>query len=384
MPNAAQSFDFDRPVVVHRERSMRWSRYRGRDVIALWVADMDFAAPPAVVEAIRAIADQPVYGYAAAPGGVAAEVAAYCRERYGWSFAASAISWLPGLVPGLHVAVRAGAQAGGGVVVMPPVYPPFRSAPGDQGRRVVEIPLAFDAGRYRFDLDALESVLRDDDGIGLLLLCHPHNPVGRAWLPDELEALAERVRRYDLLVCSDEIHCDLLLDPGRRHRPFAMLPGMAERTITLMAPSKTYNVAGLGAGWAVIEDPNLRRRFREAMHGIVPPVSAFGFAALSACVGGQCEAWRQSLLAYLRGNRELVLDFSARVGLPMPMPEASFLAWLDARHVPDAHRRIEAGGVGLSDGIDFGAPGFLRLNFGTQRAVLREALDRVERTLAIG
>jgi cystathionine beta-lyase len=367
---------FDRDPATDRSRSMRWRRYAGRDVIPLWVADMDFAAPEAVQQAVREVAADPVYGYAAPPEGIAESVAAYCWRRYGWTVEPEALLWLPGLVSGLHVALRAVA-AGEGVLVMPPIYPPFLSSPELQGATAVRVPLLAVGGAYRFDLEGIEAALRSSPRVRLLMLCHPHNPVGRAWQREELEALARLVERYDLIVCSDEVHCDLLLDPDAVHVPFASLPRMAERTITLMAPSKTYNVAGLGAAWAVVSDPALRRRARKAMAGIVPQVGAFGFAAMAICVDGRCEPWRQALVTYLRGNRDLVIAFAAEHGLSMPKPEASFLAWLDARQAPDAHRRIEAAGVGLSDGADFGAPGFLRLNFGTQSARLREALARM-------
>ncbi|HEY5761783.1 MAG TPA: PatB family C-S lyase [Rhodocyclaceae bacterium] len=368
--------DFDIPPRRDYLRSMRWQKYAGRDVIPLWVADMDFAAPPPVIAAVRAVADDPVYGYAATPDGTAEAVAAYCAQHYGWAVDPSTLLWLPGLVSGLHVAVRTVAGAGG-VLVMPPIYPPFLSAPGLQGAQAVTVPLLVDAAGYRFDIDGIDAALRRDPKTRLLMLCHPHNPVGRAWRRDELAALAALAEQHDLVVCSDEVHCDLLLEPGARHIPFATLPGMAERTITLMAPSKTYNVAGLGAAWAVVGDPALRTRVRTAMNGIVPYIDAFGFAALNACVGGACEDWRQGLLAYLRQNRDRVAAFAGTAGLAMPLPEASFLAWFDTRHIPDAHRRIEAAGVGLSNGADFGAPGFLRLNFGTQRRLLDEALSRM-------
>ena len=373
---ASPESDFDQPPPRDFRRSMRWQKYAGRDVIPLWIADMDFAAPSAVVEAVREVADEPFYSYAATPEGTGAAVAAYCARHYGWQIDASALLWLPGLVSGLNLAVRAVAESGG-VLVMPPIYPPFLTAPGLQGAQAIPVSLLGDSSDYRIDIDGIDAALSSGPRTRLLMLCHPHNPVGRSWRRDELEALAALVEEHDLVVCSDEVHCDLLLEPGTRHIPFATLPGMAERTITLMAPSKTYNVAGMGASWAVVSDPALRARVRSAMTGIVPHVSAFGFATLNACVSGDCEGWRQTLLAYLRRNRDLVAAFAESAGVPMPLPEASFLAWLDARAFPDAYRRIEAAGVGLSDGADFGAPGFLRLNFGTQRQLLAEALSRM-------
>lgn len=372
--------NFDNEVWAHRPRSMRWHRYAGRDVIPLWVADMDFAAPDSVQEAVNSVAADLAFGYSTAPDTLADLVSAYCRSRYGWQVEPQSLLWLPGLVSALHVAVRA-AAGDGEVLVMPPIYPPFLSAPGLQGATALSVPLRLVDGGYQLDIEGIESALRSSSRLRLLMLCHPHNPVGRAWRLDELMQLARLVDRFDLTVCSDEVHCDLLLDPDITHVPFASLPGMAERTITLMAPSKTYNVAGLGAAWAVVSNAALRQRVRQALAGIVPHVNAFGFAAMAACVDGSCETWRQKLVAYLRGNRDLVVEFARDHSLAMPIPEATFLAWLDMRNWDDAHHRMEAAGVGLSDGRDFGAPGFLRLNFGTQRNLLREALARMSRAL---
>lgn len=374
----AAAFDFDTPPTPDHPHSLRWQRYRGRDVIPLWVADMDFAAPPAVVDAVRAWSEDPVYGYPALPAGLAAAVAAYSARRYAWAVDPESIVWLPGLVSGLNLAVRAFAGPAEAVVVMPPIYPPFLGAPGLQGAVALPVPLRAEGMHYRMDIDGLRKALAGAASHPrLLMLCHPHNPVGRAWSRGELEALAAVVAEFDLLVCSDEVHCDLLLG-DLPHIPFASLPGMAARCVTLMAPSKTYNVAGLGVAWAVIGDPSLRARFRKAMQGLVPQVGGIGFAALAACVDGSCEDWRQALLDYLRGNRDLVVRRLMAMGYPVAPVEATFLAWLDARSLADAHRRVEAAGVGLSDGVDFGAPGFLRLNFGTQRSLLAAALDRIE------
>jgi cystathionine beta-lyase len=222
----------------------------------------------------------------------------------------------------------------------------------------------------------------------LFMLCHPHNPVGRAWNEAELRALDELAARRGLVVCSDEIHCGLLLDEGRRHRPWATLsPEAAARSITLMSPSKTFNLPGLGCAFAVIPDDGLRRRFRQAMRGIVPHVNVLGLTACEAAFrhGG---AWRRALLDYLRGNRERVLAaVAAEPSLRTTPVEATCLAWVDARAtgLPDPQATFEAAGVGLSDGRDFGPPGlsdgWVRLNFGCSRALLDEAQARLRAAL---
>jgi cystathionine beta-lyase len=250
----------------------------------------------------------------------------------------------------------------------------------------VAAPLRRGPTRWEWDLPAVEAALTPDTR--LFLLCHPHNPVGRAWDDAELAALADLAERRDLVVCSDEIHCGLVLEPGRRHRPFACLgEAVARRTITLMAPSKTFNVPGLGCAFAVIPEPRLRARFRRAMDGIVPHVNVLGLVACEAALrdGG---AWREALLAHLRRNRDRVLAaVRAMPGLAATPVEATYLAWIDAAGTGLAHpqRAFESAGVGLSDGTDFG-PGedyrrYVRLNFACAGAVLDEALARMGRAL---
>jgi cystathionine beta-lyase len=233
-----------------------------------------------------------------------------------------------------------------------------------------------DAG-WRFDQNALKSALTA--ATRLFLLCHPHNPVGRCWSREELLTLATFADANDLVVCSDEIHCGLVLDADKRHIPFASLsPEAARRSITLMAPSKTFNIPGLGCAFAVISDAKLRHRFERAMAGIVPHVNVLGLAACEVAYRDSGD-WHRELIAYLRTNRNLVMAaVNLENGVKMQPVEATYLAWIDVRKLglakPAAH--FEAHGLGLSDGADFGAPGWLRLNFGCPRSTLEEALKR--------
>jgi cystathionine beta-lyase len=373
-------FDFDRPIERAGDAcvdSTKWNKYAGRDVIPLWVADMDFAAPPAVVAALRRRIEHGVFGYSQPWPSLVAAVVAHLEDQYGWTIEPEWIVWLPGLVTGLHVACHAAGAPGDAVFTATPIYPPFLSAPGHAGRRAVSAPLARDEGVWTWDWGALAAVLRAARP-ALFLLCHPHNPVGRAWREDELGQIQALAEKHDFVVCSDEIHCDLTLDPERRHRPFATLsPKAARRSITLMAPSKTFNVPGLGCAFAVIPDARLRRAFRSAMHGIVPHVNMLGLVACEAALR-EGAGWRRELLAYLRGNARRVEGFVAgQPALSMAPVEATYLAWIDARGMGDDNpqRRFEAAGVGLSDGAYFGAPGFVRLNFGCRRALLDQALE---------
>ena len=382
-------FDFDAPVERNSTDSVKWAKYAGRDVIPLWVADMDFAAPPAVIAALQARIATGMFGYNQPTAAQTAAVMSYLKRNFSWAIEPDWIVWLPGLVSGLNVACRAVGAEGDAVFTTTPIYPPFLSSPKFSGRQVVTAPLVCDsqseASGWLWDAAAVDAVLKTSRA-KLALLCHPHNPTGRVWRADELWQLAALAEKHDLVVCSDEIHNGLVLDPQCRHQPFATLaPEVAARTITLMAPSKTFNIPGLGCAFAIISEPRLRRNFLAAMQGIVPHVNALGMAATEAALTA-CDDWHAALIGYLRGNARLVeRAVNAIDGLEMQAVEATYLAWIDARefareqgieHIP---KYFEQQGLGLSDGADFGAPGFVRLNFGTQRSVLNEALARLQR-----
>jgi len=384
------TYDFDTPVERRGTDSQKWQKYAGRDVLPLWVADMDFRSPPEVIAALQARIDHGVFGYARPVPAMTAAVVGMLQARHGWTIEPAWLVWLPGLVVGLNVAARAFARRGEAVLCTPPVYPPFMTAPAHQGRAVLTAPLALNSAerRWEIDWDALERAVTPQTR--LFFLCHPHNPVGRVFRRDELTRLAGFCLRHDLLLCSDEIHCDLILD-DLRHVPAALLgPEIARRTITLLAPSKTYNLPGFGTSLAVIPDAELRARFVRATAGIVAEVNVLGYTACAAAYR-EGEPWRQALLAYLRGNRALLLAALDRdlpgVRLEAPI-EATYLAWLNvaALGLPDPAAHFERAGVGLSDGRHFGAAParYLRLNFGCPRATLAEALARMKRALAPG
>ena len=365
---------FDQPIDRRDSDSIKWGKYAGRDILPLWVADMDFAAPPPVIAALHRRVEHGVFGYGGPWPVLTESVLNHLASEYAWQIEAEWIVWLPGLVTGLNVACRA---VDGEVLTATPIYPPFLSAPHFSGRQLNRAELVQADGRWRWDMAALGAATTA--ATRLFLLCHPHNPVGRCWRRDELLDLAAFAEQRDLIVCSDEIHCGLVLDQDKRHIPFASLsPEAAQRSITLLAPSKTFNIPGLGCAFAVIPNPQLRRRFEQAMYGIVPHVNVLGLAATEAAYR-DCGDWHEELIAYLRGNRDRVsaaVDGENRV--KMAPVEATYLAWLDVRDLglakPAAH--FEAHGLGLSDGADFGAPGWLRLNFGCPRSTLDEAMRR--------
>ena len=375
-------FDFDAVIPRQGTSSLKWEKYAGRDVLPLWVADMDFAAPPVVIEALHARIDHGIFGYTRSPASANAAVVDYLQARYDWVIQPDWIVWLPGLVPGINLACRAVGEPGDAVLTCTPVYPPFLFAPGLNQRELIAVPLHEINGEWQFDFAAMAAAITPRTR--LLILCHPHNPVGRLWRRDELEALADFARQHDLIVVSDEIHCDLLLEDGARHLPFAGISDdAAARTITLMAPSKTYNLPGLSCAFAVIPDATLRHAFQRAMRGIMPEISPLGFAATEAAFrhGGE---WLAALLVYLRSNRDrVVAALDGVAGLKVTRPQATYLAWIDCRASAIAHPQhfFEEAGVGLSDGADFGLPGFVRLNFACPRATLELALQRMRGVL---
>ena len=380
---ASSRFDFDTVIDRDNTASEKWDRYKGRDIIPLWVADMDFRSPPAVIEALHKRVAHGIFGYTHPPAELVAAVLGHLKRDFEWDVEAEWLIWLPGLVCGLNVLCRAVGREGDEVLTFTPIYPPFMSAPLLSRRALTKLPLKLANGRWEMDLEGLERAITARTR--LLLLCSPHNPVGRVWSREELVRLAELAERHDLVIGSDDIHAGLVLDADKRHIPIATLsPEIARRTITLMAPSKTYNIPGLGCSFAVISDPGLRKGFTRAMGRIVPHVNTLGYtAAQAAFLRG--EGWHQALITYLRANRDLVREEVAQMaGLSMTPVEATYLAWIDARSsgVEQPGPFFEQAGVGLSDGVDFDAPGFVRLNFGCPRSLLDEALRRMKTALA--
>jgi cystathionine beta-lyase len=342
------TFDFDTPIDRRGTASIKWDKYQGRDVIPLWVADMDFACAPAVVEALHRRIDHPIYGYSDPPAELAGTIVACLEREYRWNIDPDWLIWLPGLVVGLNVVCRAFGEAGDDVLTATPVYHPFLSAPVNSARNVVRVPMSNHNGVWRWDIAALERAITP--GSRLLLLCNPHNPVGRVFSREELRAVADLCERHDLTLCSDEIHCGLILDSDKPHIPVASLgESIARRTVTLMSASKTFNLPALGCAFAIASNTEVRMRIRKAMAGIVHHVGMMGYIATLAAYN-EGKGWQLSLLDYLPIN--------------------------------NAAEFLEEAGVGLYDGALFGAPGFLRLNFACPRSLLAQALDRISRALS--
>jgi len=380
------TFDFDHVSQRLGTDSQKWQKYAGRDILPLWVADMDFKASPAIVAALQQRVANGVYGYARPMGSTVNAFVDAMAQHYSWTIDPAWIVWLPGLVAGLNLTAQAYAEPGEEVLTLTPVYPPFISGPKNSGRISTAVPLRLVAHRWEIDWEALERAVTPRTK--LFFLCNPHNPVGRVWRRAELERLGEFCSRHNLVLCSDEIHCGLILD-DLPHLPAAALgAALAQRTITLMAPSKTYNVPGLGTSMAIIPDATLRAKFIHASAGIMAEVNVLGFTACEAAYRDS-EPWRQALLQTLRSNRDLILDFVARElpGITIEAPiEATYLAWLNvaALKLADPIAHFEQHGVGLSEGSFFGEPrgSHVRLNFGCPRATLEVALQRMKRAVA--
>jgi len=356
------TFDFDTPVDRAGTWSTRWERHAGRDVIPLWVADTDFRAAPAILEALSARIEHGVFGYSTPPPELRAVIAGRMERLYRWRIDPSWIVFIPGVVPGLHLAARKLVPPAGHALIPRPVYHHFKRAMELAPRAFSEIPLVLEQGRWVFDLDALQK----SKGTAFFL-CNPQNPGGTVFRRAELERIAELTR--DLVLVSDEIHCDLVLEKGLRHVPIASLaPEISRRTVTLMSANKSFNIPAAGCGWAIIEDADLRSAFSTDVGAhVVGSLSVFGLAATLAAFSHGDE-WLAAQLDYLRGNRDFL---EKNIGLPMAHVEATYLAWVDCSSLEDAADLFLKKGVAVYPGAQFGEPRYVRLNFGTQRSRLQ-------------
>jgi cystathionine beta-lyase len=385
--------DFNFDAIINRQNtaSAKWDRYQSPDILPMWLADMDFESPPEILTALHQRVDHGVFGYSRPSDDLVDTVLARLKRQYRWVVKKDSLVWLPGLVTGINVTCRAVGQQGDNVLTTVPVYAPVRSAPGLRGRTLTTARMADNQKRWEIDFDRLEDAVTARTR--LFILCNPHNPTGRVFSKDELLELVAFCETHNLVICSDEIHCDLILDSntdsgtgtGRTHIPAATLgPEVSNRTITLMAPSKTFNIAGLGCSFAIIENPTLRKQFKAAMAGIVPDVNALAFTAAAAAYR-HGDRWLRALLDYLRKNRDVVTRaVSAMPGLAMNPIEATYLAWIDTRsaHLGNPAKFFEKAGVGLNNGIDFDGSGFVRLNFGCPRTTLETGLNRMAEAMA--
>jgi len=374
-------YDFDQIIERRGTDSIKWRMY-GSEVIPLWVADMDFVSPEPIVKALHERVDHRVFGYAGAGEELINIIRQRLKRLYDWDVPAEHIIFVPGVVTGLNLAFQLFAGPGDAVLVQPPVYSHFIADPVIRGRTLIDPPMIKKGDTYEIDFDAFEE--RITDATRIYVLCNPHNPVGRVFRKDELERLADICMRRDILICADEIHCDLLY-PDHKHMPIATLSSeVADRTITFMSPSKTFNLAGLKCSFAVIKNPLLRKTWIRGSEGLIPHVNIMGLtAALAAYRDGQ--DWLEQCLSYLTGNRDFLVEYVREKlsSISMTRLEATYLAWLDFRRsgIPGNPFRffLKESKVALNDGVEYGkgGEGFARLNFACPRKTLVDALERM-------
>ncbi|MEG1641894.1 MAG: PatB family C-S lyase [Synergistaceae bacterium] len=380
-------YDFDRYIDRRNTDCEKWDYLKeefGRDdLLALWVADMDFTAPPRVLEEIHKKVDQGALGYPIIPDSLLEAIANWQKKRHGWTFDTKAITWAPGVVAGLSFAVMAYTKPGDGVIIQSPVYHPFYRTVKEAGRIINLNPLKYKNGKYVMDLEGLEKLVTPT--CRTLILCSPHNPVSRVWTKKELEALAELAIRKNMLIITDEIHQDIVYSDAK-HTCFASLPKMEERTITFTAPSKTFNIAGMKASVGIIPNDFLRAQYISVIERFhLNSVNILGIVGMEAAYR-YCEDWLDELLVYLEKNRDYTEKF-VKENMPkavMNHPEGTYIFWIDFRGYGFNSETLEEflvnkAGVALNKGTGFGVEGdgFARINIGTTFAQLETALKHI-------
>ncbi|MDD2245831.1 MAG: pyridoxal phosphate-dependent aminotransferase [Proteiniphilum sp.] len=361
------------------------------DLIPLWVADTDFRSPPAITDALRKRVEHGIFGYTLPSDAYTASIVSWLSRRHDWRVAEEDINFIPGVVKGFAFAIDEFTSKGDKIIIQPPVYHPFRLVTQALEREVVNNPLILDDGRYMMDFDGLRKIV-SEKSCKMLILCNPHNPGGRVWTPDELYELSELCYSNNILVVSDEIHSDMAL-PGYRHTPFATVSNMAaDNSITLMAPSKTFNIAGIVSSFAVITNKTIRQRYlaylqpRELHQGTL-----FAYTATRVAYD-ECEDWLDQMIRYVQGNVNFVISYLNEFipQIKVIKPEASFLVWLDCRSLQLPQHElvklfVDKAHLALNDGSIFGpgGEGFMRLNAGTSRKVLERALNNLKNALTL-
>ncbi len=391
------SYGLDHLIERRGTNSIKWRRYP-QDVLPLWVADMDFAAPEPIQRTLRAKVEHGIFGYEMPSRELAETVAARMQRLYSWQVSPEAVVATPGIIAGFTAAAQAACAPGQGILIQPPVYPPFLKVHeyGRLARQDAPLTMAAEGCTLRFavDFDMFAKAVNSGGAqTGLFLLCNPHNPTGQVYSRDDLARMADICLKNGTIICSDEIHSELPLG-GAQHLPVAALnPEIAARTITLVAPSKTFNVPGLFCGFAIIPDKDLRKRYKKTVERMAMHVSSLGLAAAQVAFSGECDDWLAALRVYLTGNRDFLVEFVRRefTGIWTTVPDATYLAWLDCNELVKSCRIASTPGkfflkqarVALNEGKEFGpgGDGFVRLNFGCPRPMLAEALARMKEAL---
>ncbi|MBV1905128.1 MAG: PatB family C-S lyase [Pseudomonadales bacterium] len=374
--------DFDEVIDRNNTGSTKWNKYKGQDILPFWVADMDFKAPEQIQNALHERILHGVYGYSRATPKLIDAFLSWLDDNYQWKVPAEWLVWLPGVVPGFNLACRTAGNRGDSIMMSVPVYYPFLSAPENDERAPIYVNKHFVNDRWEMDFEAMQAQYRDN--CKMFLLCNPHNPTGRIYTRKELGQLADFCLERDMLICSDEIHCSILLDQDKPHIPIATLSDeIAQRSITLYSPTKAFNIPGLSCAIAVIPDKRLRKQLINADAGLISGVSPLAFTATETAFTNP-GSWIEDLTGYLRGNRDrLSQAVSALPRVKITHAEATYLAWIDIRELDlkDPGAYFESFGLGMSVGKQFMGDGHMRFNFGCPRSTLNEGIKRLEKAI---
>ncbi|NLV88850.1 MAG: pyridoxal phosphate-dependent aminotransferase [Tissierellia bacterium] len=381
-------YNFDEVVDRRNTNCIKWdtleSTYGSKEILPMWIADMDFKSSDEIIDKLRERVDHGVFGYNFIPDSTYESIINWAKTRYNWDIKKEWILFMPGVVAGFNLGIRILTEEKDGVIIQPPVYPPFFRVINNNNRTLVTNPLTIENGKYTIDFEDLEKKLKTAK---VLLLCSPHNPVGRVWTREELERIAKLCVENDVFLISDEIHCDLIFK-GNKHTNIASLSkDIEEKSITLIAPSKTFNIAGLFTSIVIIPNEEIRKKYEEEIFKLeIGHVSIFGAVGLEAAYTYGQE-WLEEALIYIEGNTDYAIDY-IRNNIPkinVIRPEGTYLLWLDCRQLGLSQEElnklmIEKGKVLLNDGSTFGkeGEGFLRLNIGCPRSMVEEALKRIE------
>ncbi|WP_111977773.1 MalY/PatB family protein [Algibacillus agarilyticus] len=380
------SFDFDHEIDRKPTHSFKWDKYKGQDILPMWVADTEFSPPQVVLDAIIERTQHGPLGYTLPYESLNKTTVKWIKDQHGWDIKPEWLVWNPGVVPAFNIACKAFCEEGDRILVQTPNYPPMLKAPELNKCELVRVPSLLADGRYYLDLDALAKQAADPK-TKLFLFCNPMNPCGSVLTEQELQKIADICAANNVVICSDEIHCDLVLNENTPHIPMPTIKGAEDNSFSLMAASKTFNIAGLGVSFSVIPNSKLRNAFRNAAMGIVPWAQVLGLVATEAAFA-QGHAWHSALIEYLLSNQAyLYNEINALKGLSMVKADATFLAWIDCSGLglDDVQAFWENAGIGPSPGRDFGEPQFARINFGCPRSHLEEAITRLKKAiLALG
>ncbi|MCU0467577.1 MAG: PatB family C-S lyase [Arcicella sp.] len=377
------NYNFDELINRKNTDSFKWDFFQDPEgTIPMPVADMDFRCPEPILQALREVTEHGVFGYSVVPETLKDILQKRLEDLYGWKTEKEWQVWIPGLVPAITASCRAIGEQTDAIITSIPVYHPFHLAPNYVGKKLQTFPMIEVENRWTFDFEALETTITPETK--LFMLCNPYNPAGTVFTKQELEQLVAICQKHGIVICADEIHCDLILDSEKKHIPIASLSQEAENmTITLLAPSKTFNIAGLGCSVAIIPNVELRKKFEDAKNGFFPPLTRHSLVAAIAAYR-DCEDWRQQLVTYLKANHDYIYhELNGYQGLKMLPLEATYLAWIDASGtgIPNIQEKILQAGVRLMDGKIFMGEGFLRMNFACPKSLVIEAVERIKGVL---